>query len=147
MKKGFILLASLFLSTSVALIACLALYISDYNPRLIRDLQASVQASILQDDLVELSKYFLYEARKKGLACIRQIRFSYPNKDDIISLDYVYPLGSCDDFGRLRALYKNISPLKIVMLNSSVSLRTDYGVNEGIFKQKSFFIYPLLLKP
>lgn len=146
MKRGFILVASLLVLMIASLIGSLSLHILNYKPRQYRDLKAYVQASILSDDIKELSKYLLYLARQKG-NCLSQIRLNYPGPKDLISIDYVYPLASCEN-GHLITQYKD--PMQIIMVNSSVRLQDDldskdksfdFAVNESVFLQKSFFIY------
>ncbi|HEC1748152.1 TPA: hypothetical protein R1707_000864, partial [Campylobacter lari] len=50
-----------------------------------------------------------------------------------------YPLGECKN-NKLIAKY--IHAKSIIVVNISVLLNTNKAVNEEVFLQKSFFIYP-----
>lgn len=144
MKKGFVLISTLFLVSMVAIMGTLALHMSSYEPRLVRDLYSYVQASLILDKSENIAKYLLYTARKKGFECIKKARLEYPLKDDTLTFDYVYPLAKCEN-GFFTEISKDQNPLKIVMVNVSVAIKTEstrYTVNESVFLRKSFFLYP-----
>ncbi|WP_291952874.1 hypothetical protein [Campylobacter sp.] len=137
MKKSFVMVYVVFLIMSIAFLSLFVVKISSYSSRIMKDFILYTQGKILLYDSKEMSKYFLYEARKEGKECLKNINFTYNNA--IMRLDYVYPLAECID-EKIISSYKQAN--SIIAVNASVLLNSNKEVNEEIFLQKSFFIYP-----
>ncbi|MBF7049247.1 hypothetical protein IY972_02040 [Campylobacter volucris] len=137
MKKSFAMIYTIFLIIFVSFMVLSAIKIASYPPRIMKDLIFYTQGKIILFDAVELSKYFLYEARTQDKECLDEIKFNY--NQAVVKIDYVYPLAKCDN-GKIITDYEN--PNSIIAINVSVLLNANQGVNEEVFLQKSFFIYP-----
>lgn len=137
MKKSFIMLFSILAFVFIAFIALFIIKISIYPSRIINDYSNYIQAKILILNSKELSKYFLYEARKNNIECLEFVEFNYPSKDDIFRIDYIYPLNKCEN-----NKFKDDTKNDIIIINSSVVINYNKSVNEEIFLKESFFIYP-----
>lgn len=135
MKKAYILFASF--SIFLALIFCIIFMFnfSSYMPRFIKDYYKYTQAKILLNDSKELSKYFLYLLKNNNKECINNVKFNYPNKDTIISIDYFYPENKC-----INNKLINKQKTNFIIVKSSVYIKSEY-VNEEIYLDKRFFIY------
>lgn len=144
MKKGFILLTTLFLVVFVSFLASLSLHISSYQPRTLRDLKSFVQASLLLDESYELSKYLLSLLKNKD-ECLGNVELT-PFKGVKLYLSFIYPQADCIN----GYLSHHDKPLEVIMVNASVGIlqnkpndkKPKYAVNESVFLRKAFFIYP-----
>ncbi|MBX2078150.1 hypothetical protein I9T54_01165 [Campylobacter peloridis] len=137
MKKSFIMFYTIFFILFISFLCFFIIKLSSYPPRIIKDFAFYTQAKILLHNSKELSKYFLYQAYNEKKECIETIYFQYANSK--IRLDFVYPLGECKN-AKFKANYDNA--MSIVAVNASVLINDNKGVNEEIFLQRSFFIYP-----
>lgn len=137
MKKSFAMIYTIFLIIFVSFMVLFAIKIASYPPRIMKDLIFYIRGEIILFDAVELSKYFLYEARTQDKECLDEIKFKY--NQAVVKIDYVYPLAKCDN-EKIITDYEN--PNSIIAINVSVLLNANQGVNEEVFLQKSFFIYP-----
>ncbi|HEC1780433.1 TPA: hypothetical protein R1725_001571 [Campylobacter lari] len=90
-------------------------------------------------DAKELSKYFLYQAYLEGKECLKEYNFEYNNIK--IRIDYTYPLGECKGY---KLITNDTNAKSIIAVNISVLLNDNKAVNEEVFLQKSFFVYPKL---
>ena len=143
MKRGFVLLMSLILLVFVSFVAVLSLQISSYAPRQIKDLRLYTQAQILAHNSVDLAKYLLVKAKAQGQECLNFTQFHYPSAKDSVRIDYFYPLQECEN-GRLihTKADVNLSKDNVIIVNISVLLNADKGVNEEIFVNKKELLYP-----
>lgn len=143
MKKAYILVMSLILLVFVSFFVVFNLQISSFVPRYIKDLSLYMQAEILSKDFKELAKYVLVEAKKQGKECLNFVELNYPKQKDIIRVDYFYPLRECVNSRFIHTNKDaNLSKDNIIIINISVLLNADNGVNEEIFVNKKAFIYP-----
>ncbi|CAM4097188.1 hypothetical protein [Campylobacter armoricus] len=137
MKKSFAMIYTIFFVLFVSFALLFIIKISSYPHRIMKDLTLYTQGKILLYDSKELSKYFLYNAFLEGKECIEDVYFEF-NKAKI-KMDYMYPLGECKN----NSFVKNYdNALSIVAVNVSVLINDNTNVNEEVFLQKSFFIYP-----
>lgn len=143
MKRGFVLLMSLILLVFVSFVAVLSLQISSYSPRQIKDLRLYTQGQILAHNSVDLAKYLLVKAKAQGQECLNFTQFHYPSAKDSVRIDYFYPLQECEN-GRLIHTNAdvNLSKDNVIIVNISVLLNADKGVNEEIFVNKKELLYP-----
>ncbi|QOR00618.1 MULTISPECIES: hypothetical protein [unclassified Campylobacter] len=139
MKQAFAMVYTIFFIMFVAFVLVFVVKISSYTPRIMQDLILYTQGKILVLNSKEMSKYFLYQAYLEGKECIEQINFKYNNAT--VQIDYAYPLGRCEN-GQLLLDYEVTKA--IVAVNVSVLLNENKSVNEEVFLQRSFFIYPKL---
>ncbi|OCX42263.1 hypothetical protein A7X81_03475 [Campylobacter ornithocola] len=137
MKKSFAMIYTIFFILFISFVLIFIVKIASYSPRIIKDLALYTQGKILLHDTKELSKYFLYQAFLEDKECLNEYNFEYNSIK--IRIDYAYPLGECKNY-KLVANYANVK--SIVAVNISVLLNSDKAVNEEVFLQKSFFIYP-----
>ncbi|AJC86401.1 hypothetical protein [Campylobacter sp. RM16704] len=139
MKKSFAMIYTIFFILFISFMSLFIIKLSSYPPRIMKDLILYTQSKILLYDSKELSKYFLYQAHLEGKECLEYVYFEINNAK--IKIDYVYPLGECIN----EKFIKNYDNAKsIIAVNVSVLTNDNTNVNEEIFLQKSFFIYPKL---
>ncbi|TBR81153.1 hypothetical protein DU472_00590 [Campylobacter novaezeelandiae] len=142
MKKAYILISIVFLITLVSFLINLSFNISSYIPRILRDEYYYIQARILSLNAKELAKYFLYKAKQEGKECINFINFNYPKDDDIVRIDYFYPIAECDNF-KFKSINQdaNLSKDGVIIINISIRLNSNQAVNDEIFINKKDLIY------
>ncbi len=143
MKKAYVLLGVLFLVFLIAFYLQLNFNISSYASRTLKDTRLYLQAKILAQNAKELAKYFLYEAKKQNKECLNSISFNYPSTRDSVNIAYFYPVASCENF-KLTQINKdaNLSKDGVILVNISISLNAQKGVNDEIFINEKAFIYP-----
>ena len=142
MKRGFILLMSLLLLVFISFFVVLNLQISSYTPRHIRDLSLYTQAQILAQNGLNLAKYFLIQAKKQNKECLDYAEFNYPRANDLIRIDYFYPLQECKNFQFISTNKDaNLSKDNLIIVNISVLLNGKSRVNEEIFVNRKEVLY------
>lgn len=143
MRRAYILLLSLILLIFVSFVVVFNIDKSSYLPKYLKNTFLYIQAKSLAKDSVELAKYFLYEAKRMNLECLDTVELNYPSKDDVILLQYFYPLRECKNN---KFTYTNqdanLSKDNIIVVNISVLLKPILGVNEEVFVNKKAFLYP-----
>ncbi|MBK1964024.1 hypothetical protein [Campylobacter novaezeelandiae] len=119
----------------------LSFNISSYIPRILRDEYYYTEARILSLNAKELAKYFLYKAKQEGKECINFINFNYPKDDDIVRIDYFYPIAECDNF-KFKSINQdaNLSKDGVIIINISIRLNSNQAVNDEIFINKKDLI-------
>ncbi|KGI56489.1 hypothetical protein [Campylobacter sp. MIT 97-5078] len=143
MKKAYILLASLALLAFFSFTIIFYLKQTSYTPKRLKDAILHTQAQILLQDFKELSKLFLYEAKLQGKDCLESVSLNYPNPNDFIVIRYFYPLGKCENF-KLTQLNTdaNLSKDKLIIAHINILLNSQKVVNDEIFIQDTFTLYP-----
>ncbi|WP_279176681.1 hypothetical protein [Campylobacter insulaenigrae] len=137
MKKSFVMIYVVFLVIFISFLSMFIVKTLSYSSRIMKDYIFYTQGKILLYDFKEISKYFLYEAKKEGKECLENLKLNY--NGILISIDYIYPLAKCIN-EKVISNYQQAD--SIIAVNIGILLNTDKGVNEEIFLQKSFFIYP-----
>lgn len=142
MKKAYILLSVIFLTTFIAFWISLSFTFSSYTPRFLRDTFYYIEANILAQNAKELAKYFLYEAKNQGKQCLNSITLHYPKADDRINIEYFYPIAECKNF-KILSLNKdaNLSKDGLIIAYVSIALNTDSKVNDEIFVNKKVLLW------
>lgn len=138
MKKAYILLSVIFLMLVVGFWLSFSFINSSYTSRTLSDTYTYLQAKIIADNAKELSKYFLYQAKKDGKQCLNSIIFSYPSINDRVKIDYFYAFAKCKN-DHLVEINKdaNLSKDGIIIVSVSVVLNQNSSVNEEIVVQKN----------
>ncbi|ECW8953913.1 hypothetical protein F5R70_00425 [Campylobacter lari] len=139
MKKSFAMVYTISFILFISFVMTFVIKISSYSPRIMKDLTLYTQGKILLHDAKELSKYFLHQAYLEGKECLNEYNFEYNNIK--IRIDYAYPLGECKGY---KLIANDANAKSIIAVNISVLLNDNKAVNEEVFLQKSFFVYPKL---
>lgn len=139
MKKAYILLSVIILTTFIALWISLNLNISAYTPRAFLDTYDYLQAKIYTHDAKELAKYFLYKAKEENKECLEYAQIEHEKA--VLRVDYLYPIAECENF-KLKNINPdaNLSKDGIIILNISVAINSNTHVNEEIFINKKSFL-------